>query len=737
MRENNKLRRRIACIVAITILAVTMLSACSSKGKADQAKAKGRYVESEVKIPKEIGKDDQVQLIKNENGLPIIVAYQNTDQGVSITQYSLQENGEWATEPITWLKGIGTKSIYNAKLMMDGKGNQYFFYDELIDESYKCHLLVKTEEETWKEITFSDWNKYIEESGFGYYDVPRGVAVLENGNIVGQMGLRLNIYNPESGEIIDGIDIGNEYDVSYMKTNGNQIIIPKINQDRYGVSGIGIFHGDNIQSEPETIDYESTTESYSVQLAVDEKDDIIMLDTEGIHVLKSGTTLWNTVVIGAMNTMYMPTVWCTGLQEDNKGNYYALYSNEGNQYQLMKYTYDKDMNTLPEKELTIYTLADNTMLRQTAVKFSQMHPDVMVSINVAMPEGNADNKTDYIKALNTKLLSGSGEDIIVLDGLPTSSYIEKSVLLDISDIIKPLVDSKELLGNVMNDYITDGKIYSVPTRINPYFSVGHSEIIDRSTTINDLVQCSKEEWKYSLLGPKTPEDLMALFLPIEYSKIFHDKKSIDKEQLTAFLEEMKAIYDSTGGVLEYTDEIRSSSSFDLPSETELVIDKGLSMYGVCFDVAVANFIKGSYTSFENAYNPVGEVGINAASKQESLAKQYVQLLLSEDIQDYDYYLGFPVNQNVLDGWDDMEGASASTSIVNENGEEVPFNINWLDKKDRLAFIDICKRADNKATVDDNVLKVMSEKTKDYFAGKATLEETVGNVMNELSLYLAE
>ncbi|HEX3076575.1 MAG TPA: hypothetical protein VHQ24_06915, partial [Lachnospiraceae bacterium] len=523
MRENNKLRRRIACIVAITILAVATLSACSSKGKEDQSKAKGRYVESEVKMPKEIGNDAEVQLIKNENGLPIIVAYQNTDQGVNITQYSLQENGEWSTEPITWLEGIGKKPVRDGKLMMDGKGNQYFFYNEIKDDSFFCHLLVKTEGGTWREITFSDWNKYNEGDGFAYYETPRGVGVLENGNIVAQMGLRMNIYNPESGEIIDGRDIDNDYDVSYMKTNRNQIIIPKINQEKYSVSGIGIFQGDNIQKEPEVIDYKSTTEAYSIQLAVNGKDDILMLDTEGIHVLKSGTTLWNTVVIGSMNMMYMPTVGCMGLLEDNKNDYYALYVND--EYQLMKYTYDKDMNTLPEKELTIYTLADNTMLRQAAVKFSQMNPDVMVSINVAIPEGNVDSKTDYIKALNTKLLSGSGEDIIVLDGLPTTSYIEKSVLLDMSDIIKPMVDSKELLGNVMNDYITDGKVYFVPTRINPYFSVGHSEIIDRSTTINDLAQCSKEKWKYSLLGHKTPEDLMELFLPIQYSKIFNGKKS--------------------------------------------------------------------------------------------------------------------------------------------------------------------------------------------------------------------
>ena len=37
-------------------------------------------------------------------------------------------------------------------------------------------------------------------------------------------------------------------------------------------------------------------------------------------------------------------------------------------------------------------------------------------------------------------MDGNGPDIILLDGLPVESYIEKGLLEDISDVINPLVE---------------------------------------------------------------------------------------------------------------------------------------------------------------------------------------------------------------------------------------------------------------------------------------------------------
>ncbi|MGN6711839.1 hypothetical protein [Anaerocolumna jejuensis] len=63
--------------------------------------------------------------------------------------------------------------------------------------------------------------------------------------------------------------------------------------------------------------------------------------------------------------------------------------------------------------------------------------------------------TDYIKKINTELLAGKCADILVLDGLPVDSYIEKGVLADISSIIKPLEKNGNLMSNILDNYEKD------------------------------------------------------------------------------------------------------------------------------------------------------------------------------------------------------------------------------------------------------------------------------------------
>mgnify|MGYP002243277550 CR=1 FL=1 len=52
--------------------------------------------------------------------------------------------------------------------------------------------------------------------------------------------------------------------------------------------------------------------------------------------------------------------------------------------------------------------------------------------------------SDTIRALNTELLGGNGADLLVLDGLPAESYIEKGILEDMKDFLSPMIASGEL-----------------------------------------------------------------------------------------------------------------------------------------------------------------------------------------------------------------------------------------------------------------------------------------------------
>ena len=64
--------------------------------------------------------------------------------------------------------------------------------------------------------------------------------------------------------------------------------------------------------------------------------------------------------------------------------------------------------------------------------------------------------SDDIRTLNTELLSGNGADVLLLDGLPTQSYIDKGILEDITDLSEELMSSGEYLESMMKNTVQDG-----------------------------------------------------------------------------------------------------------------------------------------------------------------------------------------------------------------------------------------------------------------------------------------
>ena len=56
----------------------------------------------------------------------------------------------------------------------------------------------------------------------------------------------------------------------------------------------------------------------------------------------------------------------------------------GIDYQLLKYTYSPDTPAMPEKELKVYSLEDNSDIRQAISVYQKEHTDVYVNLEVGI-----------------------------------------------------------------------------------------------------------------------------------------------------------------------------------------------------------------------------------------------------------------------------------------------------------------------------------------------------------------
>ena len=68
--------------------------------------------------------------------------------------------------------------------------------------------------------------------------------------------------------------------------------------------------------------------------------------------------------------------------------------------------------------------------------------------------------------------------MLVLDGLPVESYIEKGVLEDLGDMITPMAESGELYPNIAENFTgSDGSVYQFPVRVGIPVIYGNEAVI--------------------------------------------------------------------------------------------------------------------------------------------------------------------------------------------------------------------------------------------------------------------
>ena len=152
-------------------------------------------------------------------------------------------------------------------------------------------------------------------------------------------------------------------------------------------------------------------------------DTVMCVTTKAIYEYRDGRTV---NVLSVPATVHGQTCF-NGMSPVCKGkqNTYYLSTLTTGETTLWRIEPDPEQNTV---SFTIYSLTKNTAVTQTAMLYQQEHPELKVELRTGMDEEAALTRTDAIKQLNTELLSGSGPDLIVMDGLSVEKYTDMGLL---------------------------------------------------------------------------------------------------------------------------------------------------------------------------------------------------------------------------------------------------------------------------------------------------------------------
>lgn len=738
---NGTIMKKLAAVLSVMMLG-TMFTGCgkdSENIQNDVPVGKGRFVEQEVALPEGVAAAEIAQLLRRDGKLHLLV--KKEAEGVATFQEWQLSEGSFSEVTSEFLKQISIPYMeYGMNKLLYGNDGSCYFYAtsrEQEEEDTRGHLWKSGDGVSLEEITPKNWQ--VPDETYGYYSSPQDIVLLDSGVLVSNFYFKLELYQGADGSLIREVipDINN-FQEKVVSSGEKYYLLPT--NDLGKMSGINVYSPDSdVAEKTMEVDVESTLSSAYLDVLPDGT--LVLFNGDGLFRSQTGES-WETVIEGVDTTMAMVNNWCKGMIALEDGSYYALFGGEDGDNALVQYVYDPEAVVAVQQTLNLYTVKDSFLLQQAAAAFHRAHPEVVVKIETAITRDQMyDTSIDYqqiFQNLNTRLLSGNGPDVLVMDNLNMDSFIEKGMLVDINDVVKPMEEDGTLLSNVTGAYVReDGSRYVVPLQFGLVLAVGRQVDVEQMSDMPSLAQALSRTQE-SLMGPHTPYELADKFLPYFLGNIVNGK-TLDKEALKENLEYLKAIGDNCGIITSRGEDERPWSVWDLSSKAKLAFNQVDGFNQAMTPISVANFVKGSYVPFANAFYPSLQVGIYTKTEKTDLAKEFIAFMMSEEIQSHDYYEGFPVNEASLItlAAKDRSDAEAYTMIDVGEGLAEEFHIKSYSQEDAEKLMDTCRQVTNIALKDDVVLEQLSAALAGYLDGSQTLEATVDKIDGGLRMYLAE
>ena len=693
---------------------------------------KGGYVETEIGLPEDVNGEDIFQ-IGEKDGLLCLYILEEKESGTGFARY-LYRDSSFIKDTPSWMENIVyEEDLLQCRVAEDADGSSYLYFVGMKGEALLGYLYRSRDGVTAEEITPQDWR--IEDPEWHYYEYPDDITVLADGNIVSIYYNDAKVYSGEDGAILQELKLSSELYTGKIYGGQDKFYTISLNmQEEFSELEMYLQEKD----EPEMSVKCDMSVGGNNHLAILSDGSVLLCGRGGLFQY-SPEGEWSCIIKGSYSSFALETMYCLGLAAPDATAYYALFSTE-DAYCLMKYTYDEELVRLPETELTVYTLYDNTTVRHAAAMYTRLHPEIHVEVEVGIPYEElqtADVKAE-IQGLYTRLLAGEKTDLLILDGLDADAFIEQGMLADIGDIVTPMSEQGVILKNIADNYtLEDGAVYCMPLRIS--LSILCSTVLDTSTA-EDMEKLTKvlDGYDRPLLGPMTVDELTSVFVPFMVQDLVNGKE-LDKKALEKHLQTLKQLAACSNMVERFTDEITPYHLSDYSFREGVICCELGGFLDSMMPLSMLADTNSNYASFEGAFRPVGEIAVLKESDALDVAKDFLKYTLSAEVQDSDFRDGFPINAEALKNQKDKDRSAyeAYAMFVLPGGGVIEFEIIAVSEKDANQLIEMCKNVHKRLVEDEEIEKVIAEALPAYLNGSATPEQTVSTIESGLRMYLAE
>lgn len=498
-------------------------------------------------------------------------------------------------------------------------------------------------------------------------------------------------------------------------------------------------------------------QSYISAAAADEDGGCWWLSTDGLSRRSASGTVTERVCEGLGYSFSEPSNTAISMAAAPDGSVLCVnvtMAGESMTGELTRYAYDETAPSAAQDTLRIWTLRSSNLVDAASAAYLQKHPEASVQVTAALEDGGFASAQDALRALNTELLAGQGPDVLILDGVDYASYIAQGLLEDLSG----KVDADALQKQIRADFASEA-MYVVPGGWTMPIVYGDTQDTEALTSLDavcsamqasparpamdmdsDEFYAQRTEAQRHAMPFATAQDVLD-FAYDSSAPALLSGGAVDGQALRAlcaFLEQAAACNDVKGRA--YSEDYGAASQGDgavmvtylQPAYEYSFVHASrygyadLAGVGYFTDMLLPQDAAGGELYLvprpglvQGAYEPNTLAGVSAASGNKDAAAEWVNLLLSDEVQTQPQNGCLPVTNAALD---------AQLALLEDGDYTVAY------AGDVRAFLE---QAQTPVTRDEAVYEKLLAHAARICDGDETADEAAAALQQELALYLAE
>ena len=467
------------------------------------------------------------------------------------------------------------------------------------------------------------------------------------------------------------------------------------------------------------------------------------VDSLGIHKRRIGGSAKQLLAEGQLGQMSGSECAVTNMAVV-EGRIYVLYSQSDVGAQLCEYRFEE--RELEEaKELSIYSLTENNTIEQAVRLFNREHPSYKIQYTWGMRDNTDGNISEEVEKMNAQITDGETPDVLILDNVLSEYYAQQGLLWNLDEWLEEKTQSGEYYNNILTAEEYDGHHYVVPMKFGVAFGFGTEKYGEDAQEIAEAIQKNKTD--ESFLGAIKLEQCAAFFLR-------KDAVPTDKEALIRELEAIKVITDHSRAmddynmlmlydkkedysVAGYDDEVFARQQiFDVLEEgrQQYFCGETKNPYGIMTYHQAAQNNGTQLVAMDQTFYPHCRVAISEKAKDKELALEFLNCLLSEELQKESGMDGFPVNkeatkqciQKFMQKQDDSLG-SPSMMI---GGSAKSYQVDAYTQEEAEEILRLFGELNHCVVNDAEYYRILADEAKPYLEDKISAEQAAENMIRK-------